>query len=218
MNKKSSLAALLACTAVAAAHATPIQVTQTFSNVTWNDYGVVEGLGFGTQPTGDWIFSGTIDSEAVDLRPDYAEIGMFEASNITLTQADLGLDAVGINNLHYLYFLPDRFGFDSNINFGSVWTRTVTDTDHFLSANTLSGYLALASSASVNHPEDGFGPQWGGFDLANGSRVFGWGHAGASTFTISDPTLVPEPGMFSLVLVAIGAGMLIRRRRGLATA
>lgn len=200
------------------ANATPIQFTQTFSNVTWDDYDVAEGLGFGTQPLGDWIFSGFVDSEAVDLQPQHDDIGMYAATNITLTQADLGLDHVGITNLSFLYFLPDRFGFDSNVNFGSVWTRIVTEPGHFLAGQTLDEYLALAVDASINHQEDGFGPQWGGFALEDGRRIYGWGFAESSSVSISQPTSVPEPGTLPLMLGMMGAMLLTSRRRRPASA
>lgn len=204
MSTKMLLAAVALLGVAAQSHAVPIQITQIFSSVTWYDNDVAGGVGYGQTPVGDWIFTGFVDSEAADLASE-ASIGVFQATNITLTQASLGLDEIGVGNLSYLYFSHDRFGFSEDTTFGAPWTRVIYEPNHFVGAQTPDEYLALAIFHPANNPEDGFGPQWDGFQLADGRRLYGWGFADASTVS------VPEPGSLGLLLAALS---LVAWRRG----
>jgi hypothetical protein len=206
---KSCVAVMAFAATAAQSHAAPILITQTFSNVDYFDYDVAGGVGYGQHPAGDWIFSGIVNSDAADLVGD-ADIGVFQLTDVKLTQAGLGLDQVGINNMAYLWFYPDRFGFSFNTFTASPWTRIIYEADHFTSAGTLAEYLALATAPLVDNLDSGFGPQWDGFELADGRRLYGWGFA-AGIPTVSAVT-VPETGTLSLMLGAFGA--LLWRMRG----
>ncbi|HXK26049.1 MAG TPA: PEP-CTERM sorting domain-containing protein [Myxococcota bacterium] len=200
MSTKMLLAAVAWLGFAAQSQAVPIEITQTFSSVSWYDYDVAGGVGYGQTPIGDWVFSGFVDSDATDLAPE-ANIGVFQAASITLTQASLGLEEIGISNMSYLFFTHDRFGFSEDVTLGAPWTRVIYEPNHFLGAQTPGQYLALATTPAVTNPEDGFGPQWDGFALADGRRLHGWGFAASSAVAVVS---VPEPGSLGPLLGAFG--------------
>lgn len=180
-------------------YAEPITVTQTFSNVSYDNYGITSGVGYGQTPTGDWIFKGTVDSNAANIAT-YANTGAYQLTNLTLTQASLGLFDVGITNAPVLFFYSDRFGFALNDLGQAPWTVIVYEPDHFASAHTLEQYLALITTPLVNDSYTSFGPQWDGFTLEDGRHLYGWGF-GVGTPAVSP---VPVPRSFSLLLVGFG--------------
>ena len=194
--------AALGLSALAAySSASPINITQTFSDALYNDYGVTSGVAYGQVPTGDWIFTGTVDSNAVNLSL-WAIVGAFQLSSLTLTQASLGLFNIGIVNAPILFFYPDRFGFAYDIYTASPWTVIVYEPDHFSSAQTLDEYLALLTPPPVNDSYTGFGPQWKGFLLADGRSLYGVGN-GIGLPSVS-AAAVSEPGSLVLLLVVLG--------------
>jgi hypothetical protein len=183
-------------------HATLITITQTYSNVSYSDYDETSGVAYGQTPTDDWIFKGTVDSNAVNISP-WADVGAYQLTKLTLTQASLGLFDSEITNAPVLFFYPDRFGFALNVNGQSPWTVIVYESDHFTNANTLDEYLALITTPLVNDSYTGFGPQWDGFTLEDGRRLYGFG------FGLGIPSVsasVPEPT--SLALLFLGLGLL----------
>lgn len=183
-------------------HAGTITLTQTFSNVIYNDYGVSAGVGYGQSPTGDWIFTGTVDSNAVNISP-WADVGAYQLTSLTLTQASLGLSNVGITNAPVLFFYPDRFGFALNANGQAPWTVIVYESNHFTGTQSLSGYLGLITQPLVNDSYTSFGPQWDGFALEDGRRLYGWG------FGLGTPAVSAVPLPASLPLLLAGLGTLI---------
>lgn len=191
-------------------YATPITITQIYSNVSYYDYGDTSGVAYGQAPTDDWIFKGTVDSNAVDILPS-AGIGAYQLSKLTLTQASLGLFDIGITNAPVLFFYPDRFGFAFNVNTYTPWTVIVYDTNRFLSAHTLDEYLALITVPLINDSYTSFGPQWDGFALEDGRRLYGWGF-GLGTPAVS--TAVPEPASLALLLLGLGLLTYSMRRSG----
>lgn len=183
-------------------YATPITITQTYANVSYYDYGETSGVAYGQAPTDDWIFKGTVDSNAVNISP-WADAGAYQLTKLTLTQASLGLLDIEITNAPVLFFYPDRFGFSFNVNGNTPWTVIVYESDHFTGGNTLDEYLALITTPLVNHSYTSFGPQWDGFALEDGRRLYGWG------FGLGIPSVsasVPEPT--SLALLFLGLGLL----------
>lgn len=194
--------------------ASPITITQTFSDVLYNDYGVSDGVGYGQTPTGDWIFTATVDSGAPNLSP-WSDIGAFPLTSVTLTQASLGLFNMGIVNMPVLFFLPDRFGFANNIDTYPPWTVIVYELGHFSGAHALDEYLALATTPATNDPFTSFGPQWDGFLFADGRSLYGVGN-GLGIPMVSAAT-VPEPSSALLILLALGLLVHSKRRRELAS-
>lgn len=192
-------AALCLVTLTAYAQASPITITMTYSNVVYNDYGVETGVGFGATPVGDWIFKGTVDSSAANISP-WPDIGAYQLSSLSLTQASLGLLHIGITNASVLLFYPDRVAFAFDVNGAPPWTVIVYEPDHFSSAHTLAEYLALLTVPAQNDAFTGFGPQWDGFALADGRRLYGVGNGVGipSVFAV-----VPEPSSFVLTLLAV---------------
>ena len=183
-------------------HAAPITITQTYSNVSYSDYEQISSIAYGAHPSDDWVFKGTVDSDASNLS-DSAQFGAYKLSQLTLTQASLGLFDVPIKNSPILFFYTDRFGFANTISGTSPWTVVVYEANHFSSANTLESYLSLATTPSVTDDYTSFGPQWDGFELEDGRRLYGWG-VGPASIAVSS---VPEPG--SLTLHLLGAGLLV---------
>lgn len=206
---RKAVAALGLIAFAAYSHATPITITQTYSNVHYSDYGVTSGVAYGQAPTDDWIFKGTVDSNAVNISPLAG--GAYHLTKLSLTQASLGLFDIGITNAPVLVFYPDRFAFAFNINGWSPWTVIVYESNHFTSAHTLDEYLALITTPLVNDSYTSFGPQWDGFALEDGRRLYGWGF-GLGTPAVSGA--IPEPT--SLALLLLGLGLLtygMRRRK-----
>lgn len=181
--------------------ATPITITQTYSNVSYYDYGETSGVAYGQAPTDDWIFKGTVDSNAVNISPS-AGIGAYQLTKLTLTQASLGLFDIGITNAPVLFFYPDRFGFAFNVYTNTPWTVIVYESNLFMSAHTLDEYLALITTPLVNDSYTSFGPQWDGFALEDGRRLYGWGF-GLGTPEVST-VAVPEPASLALLLLGLG--------------
>ena len=104
----------------------------------------------GKLPTDDWIFKGTVDSNAVNISPS-AGIGAYQLTKLTLTQASLGLFDIGITNAPVLFFYPEaRFGFAFNVYTNTPWTVIVYESNLFMSAHTLDEYLALITTPLVN--------------------------------------------------------------------
>lgn len=178
--------------------AVPITINQTFHNASYDDYNISSGIGFGLQPSADWIFSGTVDSGAADIDPSPS--ASFLLTSLTLTQTDLGLINVRIVNAPVLFFYSDRFGFAVDIAGRAPWTVTVYEANHFSGASSLVEYLNLLNPPPAND-YTGFGPQWDGFILEDGRRLYGWGYAPrAASVTV---TAVAEPsGIAYLVLMA----------------
>lgn len=191
-------------------HAEPITITQTYSNVDFYEYGVAGGVTQGQTPTGDWIFKGTVDSHAANIAT-WSDSGAYELTQLTLTQASLGLFDVVITNASTLFFYSDRFGFANTPAGTTPWTVIVYEADHFSTADTLQEYLALATTPAVVDTFTSFGPQWEGFALEDGRRLYGWGF-GAATSSIS--SVVPEPTSLALVLAGFAALVLRAQRRG----
>jgi hypothetical protein len=204
---KSFFAGLGAIAFAACAHAAPITITQTFTDVSFTDYqqgGVTEGKVI----AGDWIFTGTVDSEAANIS-SWPDIGAYQLTRLTLTQASLGLFDVGIVNAPVLFFYPDRFGFASNVSTAPPWTVIVYEAGHFSKAHTLAEYLSLSFTPSVTDSYTGFGPQWTGFELEDGRRIHGWGHGTG----ITNLPAVPEPAGLALVFAGLGAVACLKARR-----
>lgn len=200
--------ALLASTAV---HAIPITITQTFSNVSYNDFGVTDGLGFGTSPTGDWVFKGTFESDTANIS-QWGDIGAFQMTSLTLTQASLGLSEVGITNAPVLLFYPDYFGFTANIYGQAPFAVVNYEPNHFLNAHTLNEYLALITQPPAEtNIYSGFGPQWTGFALEDGRRIYGSG-SGLATVNVAAAVTVPEPSSLALMSISF-LGLFTRRLR-----
>lgn len=189
-------------------YATPISITQTFSNVSYYDYGISTGVGYGQSPTDDWTFKGAVDSNAVNISP-WMGISAYQLTSLALTQASLGLFDVGITNAPVLLFYPDRFGFALNVNGWAPWAVIVYEFNHFASANTLNENLALITTPQVNDSYTSFGPQWDGFALEDGRRLYGWGF-GLGTPAVS---AVPEPTSAALMLVAALSMLTVGLRR-----
>ncbi len=183
------------------AQATPITITQTYHDVAYHDYGITTGVGFGKSPTGDWIFTATLDSGAADLSTETADgIDGYELSRLTLTQASLGLDDAVITNVPVLSIFPDRFAFAATVDGGAPWSVVVYEAGHFTGASSLADDIALMSQTpAVADPYTSFGPQWDGFQFADGSRLFGWGFGSASVAV----STVPEPATIALMMSAL---------------
>lgn len=198
-RKAVAVLGLMACAIYS--HAAPIAITQTFSSVSYTDYGVADGVGYAQTPTGDWVFKGTVDSNAVNISP-WSGIGAYQLTKLTLTQASLGLFDIGITNAPVLFFYPDSFGFAFNAAAAAAWTVIFYEPNHFSSATTLDEYLALITTPPPTAALSGFGPQWDGFALEDGRRLYGtgwdFGVPKAST------AAVPEPSSLPLLLVALG--------------
>lgn len=207
---RTFVVALSAAGIASSSYATPITITQTFSDVTFNDYGVVSGVGYGQSPTDPWVFKGVVDSEATrtTLYPGYSA---YELTSLTITQASLGLFDVGIRNVPMLFFFPNSFGFAYGPAGSPPWTQTYYDYGHFSAATTLSEDLALITTPYINSDYSSFAPQWDGFELEDGRRIYGWGHAGAASAQVSS---VPEPTSLALILIGLTAASIgtIRRK------
>lgn len=196
---KIAAAGLCALAFSVASHASPITITQTYSNVTFYEYGEPNGVTYGHVPTGDWIFTGTVDSNAVKQSSPYPEFATYQLSSLTVTQASLGLSNVAITNVPELFFYPDRFGFAATQDGAPPWTVMVYEPGHFANGLTLQQDLDLLTNPTSTDPYTSFGPQWTGFDLADGRTLYGWGF-GPATVSVS---AVPEPGTLPLMLVAL---------------
>lgn len=203
-------AALCLVTLTAYSQASPITITKTYSNVIYNDYGVETGVGFGVTPVGDWIFKGTVDSSAANISP-WPDIGAYQLSALTLTQASLGLFDIGITNAPVLLFYPDRVAFAFDVNGAPPWTIIVYEPNHFSNAHTLAEYLALLTVPAQNDTFTGFGPQFEGFALADGRRLYGVGN-GLGIPSVS--AVVPEPSSLVLMLLAVALLCIAGRRYG----
>jgi len=207
MKSKALLGfAFLAATYV---HATPIVITQTFSNVIYNDYGVSEGVGYGLASADDWVFKATIDSDAQNVS-SWSDIGAFQLTSVTLTQASLGLHEAAITNASVLLFYPDFFAFTANINGAAPFALTSYEPNHFLGAHSLNEYLALITQPlPETNMFSNFGPQWEGFALDDGRKVYG---SGSGFVTTAVEATVPEPSSFALLIVSC-VGLLVARRK-----
>lgn len=186
-----------------------ITVTQTFKDVAWDDYGVASGLGYGQSITGDWVFRGTVDTKAVN-QYGWPDEGASYAATVTLTQSSLGLIDAPIVNVGYIYFHSDRVGFAFNTNGFAPWTRTKypeVQFDNFTAFPLHIGHVLPLST----HTSNGFGPQWSGFALSNGLRIYGWGLAAASAVNVQSSSPVPEPSTWVFLLSGFGAMALARR-------
>ena len=179
-------------------YATPIVVTQTFSNVRYDNYGVVDGVAYGQSPTGDWIFKGIVDSNAVDAEP-HPNVGIYQLTGLTLTQASLGLFDVEITNAPKMVFGLDRFYFGADSGGSPPWTVIVFDPDHFATGFDLSGYLALLTRPIINDSYTSFGPQWTGFNLADGRHLYGWGFGTG----VPSVAFIPEPASVLILLIGL---------------
>lgn len=190
------------------AQASLITISQTFSEVAYNDYGVETGIGFGTTPTGDWIFSAVVDSNTANISP-WPDVGAFQLTSLTLTQASLGLFGAEIVNAPVLIFYPNLFGFAFDFGGQAPWTRIIYEPDHFASAHTLSEYLALVTIPTEHSLDTGFGPQWTGFTFADGRSLYGMGFGVGIPSVIT--AVVPEPS--GLVLMLLAAAWFAWNRR-----
>lgn len=188
-------------------YAAPITITQTYSNISYNDYGVTDGVGYGQATTGDWIFKGTVDSNAANTSPwvGIGGFGAYQLTKLTLTQASLGLFDIGITNAPVLMFFPDFFAFASDPTGGAPFAVMVYEPDHFAGAQTLDDFLSLITPTVVSYTGgaySGFGPQWTGFALDDGRRLYGtaWGLG----IPMVETATVPEPTSLALMLLALG--------------
>lgn len=183
------------------AQAAPITITQTYHDVAYDDYGVSTGIGYGKSPTGDWIFTATVDSNAADLSTETSYgIHGYDLSRLTLTQGSLGLHDAVITNAPVLMFFPDRFAFAATVDGAPPWSVVVYEHAHFAGASSLAEELALVpDTPAVADPYTSFGPQWGGFLFNDGSRLFGWGF-GSATVAVST---VPEPENIALMAASL---------------
>ena len=208
---KKAMVSLLAVASMVCAYAEPVTITQTFSDVAYNDFwghGGTNSVTHGQSPTGDWIFRGTVDSNAVNISL-WSDIGAYQLTSLTLTQASLGLFEATILNAPILLFYPNFFAFTLNIYGGSPWTEIVYENDHFASAHTLQDYLALIMAPSVNESFSGFGPQWEGFEFEDGRRLYGSGAGVGAPAVLSNA--VPEPTSLLLWFSAVAALLLSTR-------
>lgn len=195
---KNAAAGLCALAFSVASHASPITITQTYSDVTFYEYGETDGVTYGHVPTGDWIFTATVDSNAAKQSSDPA-YAAYHLSSLTLTQASLGLSNEAITNVPELFFYPDRFGFAATASTEPPWTVVVYEAGHFGPGLTLQQDLDLLTNPTTTDPYTSFGPQSDGFTLADGRVLYGWGF-GPATVSVS---AVPEPGTLPLMLVAL---------------
>jgi hypothetical protein len=187
----------------AAAQGETLSIVQRFFDVNWNDYGVTTGLGYGQDVVGPWIFTATVDTTSVNEYP-WPDTGAAYATTVTLTQLSLGLEAMPILNLNYLFVYPFTIGFSSSVYGSSPWTATrPTNASFDFSAFPL-------HAGDVFGPKDEmfseFGPQWDGFMLANGAFIYGIGNAQESILTVT--SAVPEPSAVALMVL----GTLVLRR------
>jgi len=210
--KKYAAVAALTLAAAGCAQAEVVSIVQVFNNVSWYDYGVSTGLGYGENITGDWIFKATVDT-SLPNQYEWPTFGaMYTTSKVTLTQVALGLVDEPILNLNYFYVFPDMVGLDVSSHQGSVWTRTKYTENLFTPSDTFPLTLNGSLPAST-HDWNGFGPQWDGFLLSNGSRIYGGGSATLSTIQISS---VPEADTWALFAAGFGvavAAASLRRRQ-----
>lgn len=160
-----------------------------------------EGLAYGKAPFGDWTFKGTVQSNATDI-PAHSDYSAYKLSRLTLTQSSLGLDDVVITNAPILLFSADRFSFTTSVYGGAPWAVTVYEDGHFSGAETLWDLLSRATTPAVTDPYNSFGPQWEGFELADGRHLYGWGF-GPSSIQVA---AVPEPS--PLALLALGLAVV----------
>jgi hypothetical protein len=186
-----------------AAQAIPVQVTYTFSDVTWDHQGFTNSVGFGQVISGDWVFKATFDNEAPalissDIRGSYAL-----TSPVTLTQGSLGLADAAILNLHFLNFFLERasFGFSSD---HAVWPRVGANMPNSYNDSNpfANGFGPVTSAVGVISPRDE------GFLFSDGSRLFGSGNALSATIGAAVAP-VPEPETW-LAMMA-GLGVLVGR-------
>lgn len=207
---KKSLGLAFLLTASTAANATLISITQTFSNVSYSDY----GLGTVQNITSDWIFKAVVDTAAPDEMP-WQGTGAF-ATTVTLTQAELGLVNVEVKNLHYLYVQPNQIGFTKDTDLGDPWTRTKLNNIQFNNPDLVPTIAELTITPGF-HSWNGFGPQWDGFELANGTKIYGMAWDGTSYLSAGILPAVPEPETLPLLLTGLFAcgATLLRRRKTL---
>lgn len=210
MLKTFALAASLTLFSGTVAHAKPVTITQVFKNVTWND----GRLGSAGSPflsaSGDWIFKGTIDTDAPNLYP-WTYYGGSYAASVTLTQASLGLSDERITNLNYANFSFSLFAFDTSPDYGDVYTSV-----HYFGELTNPPSIPLADLIAHPislYPGSGFNPQATGFVFADGRRLFGMGLAESAEVHVDVSSPVPEPASVFLMLGGLGAIAVSARRR-----
>lgn len=211
MNATKWMAALALVFGAGASQAIPVQVTQTFHDVTWDDYDIATGVGYNQQATGDWIFKATFDSAARNqgYAPDLG--GSYALTNITLTQASLGLHDVQITNLNFLNFSLDSVGFGFRTDFTGV-PMTHGDIDpSYRDFNQINpfrdGYATQTRAGGLFRTRE-----WG-FEFANGTTLFGNGFAGSMTIgAVVAP--VPEPETWLAMMAGLGvlAGRFAKKR------
>lgn len=207
-KKFVAAAALSALTTLA--NAAPITITQVFSDVVVDDYGMPGGLTYGNTGSGDWIFKATMDTDAVNLSP-WPGVYASYAATVTLTQASLGLFDELITNMRFFYVQMDMLGFAEQAFGGFPATRS----EQFgIPLNT--GHFPLAAG-DVFHSNfypslNGFEASYNGFQFDNGARIYGKGYNAKSTITVADAAAVPEPAGVLLMFGAL-AGLALARRR-----
>lgn len=205
------LIALVVALSSMLAKAELVTVTQTFKDVSWDNYAVASGLGYGQTVTGDWIFTGTVDTLAINQYGWPAD-GASYLATVTLTQSSLGLTNVLLSNAGYIYFYSDQIGFAFNTDGGSPWTRTKYADTQFSSFSAFPLPVGRALPLST-HIWNGFGPQWEGFALPNGLRIYGMGFASASSVSVQNALPIPEPSKLAFFLLGLGAVALSVRWR-----
>jgi hypothetical protein len=204
------MGALALAFSAAAAQAIPVHVTQTFSDVTWDFEGFTNSVGFGQVISGDWIFKGIFDSETPREAGNQDIGGAWRLSSLSLTQASLGLQDAAILNVSYVTHFID------NVGFAYSWlvypdTRTTLPDGTFVPPYTPNPFAMnlgpVAGTNGVIRPRDE------GFLFADGSRLFGYGSAGSSTFgAVVSPVPEPETWLAMMVGLAALAGRFAKRR------
>jgi hypothetical protein len=212
-KKFAGLLALLVSTT--AVQAMPVTITQVFSDVTLDADGFPGGPIPDRRFSGDWIFKGTVDSDAPILLNHDWEIAY--AATVRLTQLELGLVDVTVTNLNYLYFSNQQIGFDVTAEGGTdAFTSTRWDAPVFDSISHFPSEATFAALPVATGGWNVFGPVQTGFVLGNGTTIYGFGTAVSSQVSAQFVKTVPEPETWAMLLVGLvplTATLSARRRR-----
>lgn len=207
----SAVLFIFAAACSVSAQSAPVLITQTIRLVDINHYGIEDNL-FYTGPTaGDWIIKTTIDSEALPFRNVFNLFTEYQLEKVTLTQAALGIEDVVITNMNILNLHTSGFQFVTNpVPAGNVSTQVGYFSNPRLtlqSAPTLQEFFALLQDPQVSYAA--IAPSSIGFELANGSKIFGTG-LGYGFATIS---AVPEASNYAMLMLGLFVLAWVRQQR-----